>query len=227
MELIGKPSIHPLLFYTGKAAGYATWALFALKFLRLVHLPGNPFPWLAWLSCAVFLAGLAAATASLVDLGKDTRRGLPTGQTALRSGGIYRLSIVLFILALRGLGTARTSACFATAPFIGAGLSMAIFRQAPGRAFMLALPLAAAGVWLLFGERHEHQHVHGVLEHSHRHTHDDGHHGHGHPEGEAAAVHSHRHIHPELVHAHPHAPDIHHRHGHYQDGRTTKAIPKP
>lgn len=92
MELIGKTPIPPLLFYTGKAAGYTTWTLFALKFLRVVHLPGNPFPWLAWLSCAIFLAGLAITCASFIDLGRANRLGLPTGDTALRTGGIYRLS---------------------------------------------------------------------------------------------------------------------------------------
>ncbi len=144
---------------------------------------------------------------------------LPAAGTALLAGMLglacYGVSLMLFVLALRGLGTARTSAYFATAPFIGAGLSMIIFRQAPGKAFLLALPLAASGAWLLLGERHEHQHAHPDLEHNHRHFHDDGHHSHWHPE--AVAAHSHYHRHQQTVHTHPHAPDIHHRHAHDRD----------
>ena len=33
----------------------------------------------------------------------------------------YGFSLVMFVVALRGLGTARTGAYFSTAPFIGIG----------------------------------------------------------------------------------------------------------
>lgn len=60
----------------------------------------------------------------------------------------YGLSIFCYIYAQRTLGAAKTSAYYAVAPFIGAGLSLAIFRQAPSASFVAALLLMAAGAWL-------------------------------------------------------------------------------
>jgi len=40
----------------------------------------------------------------------------------------YGVSLVLFVRALRYLGTARTGAYFSTAPFVGAALSVIVFR---------------------------------------------------------------------------------------------------
>lgn len=60
----------------------------------------------------------------------------------------YGLSIRFYIYAQRGLGAAKTSAYYALAPFLGAGLSLLLFRQWPDRFFLLALPLMAAGTWL-------------------------------------------------------------------------------
>src|SRR5699024_10856742 len=49
----------------------------------------------------------------------------------------YGLSIFFYIYAQRGLGAAKTSAYYAVAPFLGAGLSLAIFRQAPSPIFLV------------------------------------------------------------------------------------------
>jgi hypothetical protein len=43
----------------------------------------------------------------------------------------HGVSIVLFVLVLRDLGTARTGAYFSTASFLGAALSLVLFREAP------------------------------------------------------------------------------------------------
>jgi drug/metabolite transporter (DMT)-like permease len=141
--------------------------------------------------------------------------GLAAIAVALLLGMVcYGLSIWLFILALRGMGAARTSALFGTAPFIGAALALVLFRGSFTWQFLAALPLMAAGTWLLVGETHAHHHAHAATAHEHRHRHDDLHHNH--PAGALAAdaSHSHWHEHPENVHVHPHLPDIHHRHGH-------------
>ena len=130
----------------------------------------------------------------------------------------YGLSLVLFVLALRSLGTARTGAYFSTAPFVGAALSFILWRDP------ITLPLAlggvcmALGVWLHVSERHEHEHVHEPLEHEHVHVHDE-HHQHVHGPDDPVlqtpdAPHSHWHRHEPLTHTHLHVPDIHHRHGH-------------
>ena len=135
---------------------------------------------------------------------------------AIFFGGVlgYGISLVLFVLALRGLGTARTGAYFSTAPFIGALVAVLVFGESPSLAFWLASALMGLGVWLHLTERHAHQHVHEPMEHAHQHTHDE-HHQHEHPpELQGRAAHSHLHQHAALSHKHPHFPDIHHRHPH-------------
>jgi len=126
----------------------------------------------------------------------------------------YGLSLVLFVMALRHLGTARTAAYFSLAPFIGTGASIAIMREPMTPALVVAGALMAAGAWLHLSERHEHEHAHEALAHSHAHRHDE-HHQHDHEPGiDTAEPHAHWHVHAPMVHKHPHYPDIHHRHGH-------------
>ena len=126
----------------------------------------------------------------------------------------YGLSLVLFVRALRQLGTARTAAYFSSAPFVGAALSLVVFRERPALGLLAGAALMAFGVVLHLTERHAHEHRHEPLEHEHLHTHDE-HHQHTHsPDDPPDEPHSHPHRHEPMVHAHPHYPDIHHRHGH-------------
>ena len=135
---------------------------------------------------------------------------------ALALGALsYGLSIVLFIRAMRGMGAARTSALFSTAPLAGIILSLLIFRVLPGWIFVPALVLAALGTWLLVNEQHQHKHVHAAVTHEHAHSHTDGHHDHKHDEN-AFSKHSHVHEHPLQIHDHAHLPDTDHRHAHEQ-----------
>lgn len=126
----------------------------------------------------------------------------------------YGLSLVLFVIALRHLGTARTSAYFATAPFLGA--LAAVFTLSEPVTFQLLAGgiVMAAGVWLHLMERHEHEHLHEPMSHSHPHTHDE-HHRHSHDGSEPSGEpHTHFHKHERLRHTHPHVPDMHHVHHH-------------
>lgn len=126
----------------------------------------------------------------------------------------YGVSLTLFIVALRHLGTARTGAYFSVAPFFGAALALPLLGERPGVEFWAAGALMALGVWLHVSERHEHPHVHEEMEHTHEHEH-DAHHRHAHEfawDGREPHVHPHRHV--RLVHSHPHYPDLHHRHRH-------------
>ncbi len=126
----------------------------------------------------------------------------------------YGVSLALFVVGLRTLGTARTGAYFSVAPFFGVVLSLLLWPQLPGLAFWLAACLMAVGIWLHVSERHEHIHTHESLEHDHLHRHDE-HHQHEHPVGEPVTEpHAHLHRHKPLTHKHPHYPDIHHRHEH-------------
>ncbi|MDP9361139.1 MAG: DMT family transporter [Acidobacteriota bacterium] len=129
----------------------------------------------------------------------------------------YGVSLVAFVLALRQLGTARTGAYFSTAPFVGALLSLIVFRERPTSSLIIAAVLMGIGVWLHVSERHEHDHRHEATEHDHPHVH-DVHHQHAHAPDDPPVTdptpHTHRHRHRPLVHSHPHYPDIHHRHAH-------------
>lgn len=65
----------------------------------------------------------------------------------------YGLSIFFYVYAQRLLGAARTSAYYAIAPFIGAFLSLIIFREMPQVTFFLALLLMAVGAWLCSSDK--------------------------------------------------------------------------
>lgn len=126
----------------------------------------------------------------------------------------YGVSLVLFVVALRQIGTARTGAYFSVAPFFGGLVAVLLLREAVTVQIVAAGSLMALGVWLHLTERHEHEHGHEETAHEHRHVHDQ-HHQHSHdgsePPGEP---HSHWHVHAQLRHSHAHFPDIHHRHEH-------------
>ena len=126
----------------------------------------------------------------------------------------YGVSLALFVLALRHLGTARTGAYFSTAPFFGAVVAIIVLREPLTLQLLMAGLLMALGVWLHVTEHHEHEHVHEPMEHAHPHTH-DAHHQHEHsPDDPAGEPHTHTHRHARLKHTHPHAPDMHHTHEH-------------
>ena len=125
----------------------------------------------------------------------------------------YGLSLMLFVIGLRHLGTARTGAYFSIAPFFGALLAV-LMGEPVTLTLLVAGGLMATGIWLHLTERHEHEHAHEAMTHEHEHVHDE-HHQHEHAEPVAPGT-SHRHVHTHqpLVHKHSHFPDTHHRHGH-------------
>jgi drug/metabolite transporter (DMT)-like permease len=167
----------------------------------------------------VELKGLIAGPCNLL-LGLSIGAAVPEVSTILIAGIVgflgYGISLALFVVALRHLGTARTGAYFSTAPFIGSAVAVI----ALGEPFTLQLAIAgmlmAFGVWLHLTEHHEHQHIHDETAHAHPHVHDE-HHQHTHsavdPPGEP---HTHFHEHGRMQHSHPHVPDMHHRHRHMQ-----------
>jgi drug/metabolite transporter (DMT)-like permease len=168
----------------------------------------------ATLAC---LKGLAAGTVNLV-LAMAFASPFPSLAGWLGAGLLgllgYGVSLVLFIVALRNLGTARTGAYFSVAPFFGAAIALTMLGERPGAAFWIAAALMALGVWLHISEHHEHAHVHDELAHSHEHIHDE-HHQHPHGSGwDGREPHVHSHRHAPLAHSHPHYPDLHHRHTH-------------
>lgn len=126
----------------------------------------------------------------------------------------YGLSLVLFIVGLRHLGTARNGAYFALAPFVGVAASWLLLEERLNAQLLVAAALMLLGLVLHLTEEHSHEHVHEELVHTHEHEHDD-HHQHDHPPGiDPRAPHVHEHRHPWLIHTHAHTPDLHHRHAH-------------
>ncbi|HEV8441791.1 MAG TPA: DMT family transporter [Methylomirabilota bacterium] len=163
------------------------------------------------------LKGVSAGTVNVaIALGSGSAMPSPSTLAAAAAVGWagYGISLVLFVLALRHIGAARTGAYFSLAPFFGALMAAALLGERLTPQLVAGGLLMAVGVWFHLTERHEHEHQHEALEHEHRHAH-DAHHQHDHdgtePPGEP---HTHWHAHAGLRHAHPHFPDVHHRHPH-------------
>ncbi|WP_336489522.1 DMT family transporter [Methylobacterium nigriterrae] len=161
------------------------------------------------------IKGLAAGSVNLM-LGLGRGASLPSIGTISAAAVIgfvgVGVSLVLFILALRHLGTARTGAYFSLAPFIGAVIALILLREPVTAQLVVAGLLMGLGLWLHLAERHDHEHEHEAMEHEHSHVHDE-HHQHAH-DGPVTEPHSHRHRHEPMRHKHVHYPDLHHRHGH-------------
>lgn len=108
----------------------------------------------------------------------------------------YGVSIFLYIRAQDVLGAAKTSACYAVAPFIGAACSMLIMRERCDAFFLIAAFIMLFGSILVVYDtivrRHVHVHTHTItcdvngthqvitITHEHSHYHLDGQDGHTH-----------------------------------------------
>jgi drug/metabolite transporter (DMT)-like permease len=165
------------------------------------------------IACAKGLIAGPASVALAIYYGAE----LPSLVRIIQSGAVgfigYGVSLTLFVVALRNLGTARTGAYFSLAPFIGAALAVALGAPVTG-ILLAAAVLMGAGLWLHLTENHAHVHQHDPLTHEHVHEHDEHHrHSHG-REWDGKGPHSHVHVHERLSHAHAHYPDVHHRHEH-------------
>jgi drug/metabolite transporter (DMT)-like permease len=168
-------------------------------------------------SQSTFWKGLVAGATNLAIgmLLAPLQASIPPVLAALCVGVFaYGASIVLYISAAQRLGATRAQIAFASAPFFGALLSVALLAEPITPAQIAAGMLFITAIVLFALEQHSHQHTHAAIEHEHSHRHDDGHHDHVHPGLPAATRHSHRHRHAPLEHAHPHWPDLHHRHAH-------------
>jgi drug/metabolite transporter (DMT)-like permease len=172
------------------------------------------------LTDATWLAAVKGGVAGPVNLALAFLLGatLPPAWSIAAAMGVgllaYGVSLVLFIVAMRHVGTARAGAYFSIAPFFGAVLAL-VLGETLTIPLLIAALLMAFGVWLHLTERHEHEHTHEAITHDHWHRHDDGHHEHEHDEPVAPGVrHRHSHTHEAVTHRHEHYPDSHHRHRH-------------
>lgn len=171
------------------------------------------------LSDATWIASIKGLVAGTVNLLIALLIGaawspLPNVLSAMMVGLLaYGVSLSLFVLALRHLGTARTGAYFSVAPFFGAVLAV-LMGEAVTMPLLVAGALMAIGTWLHLTEHHTHKHTHEEILHDHEHVHDE-HHQHVHDSPVTPGVkHRHSHRHVPLIHTHLHFPDMHHRHRH-------------
>lgn len=171
------------------------------------------------LTDAAWIASVKGLVAGSVNLGLAWALGERPPALVPLAGAMavgflaYGVSLALFVVCLRHLGTARTGAYFSVAPFFGTLLAW-LLGDTITWPLVVAGGLMALGVWLHLTERHQHTHRHEALEHTH-----DAHHQHSHPEGRdtgatGAEKHTHWHQHSPMEHSHAHFPDAHHRHGH-------------
>jgi drug/metabolite transporter (DMT)-like permease len=209
-----------VLAWPGEASFGAAWPALAVLGACFAWALDNNLTRKVSLADATWIAackGWAAGVVNLMIAATMTDRWPPVG-TLLAAGCVgwlsYGVSLALFVVGLRHLGTARTGAYFSVAPFVGALIAMPLLGEPITPRLLLAGGLMALGVWLHLTERHEHEHTHEAVEHEHEHVH-DAHHQHAHEVPVAPDMrHSHRHRHDPLTHAHPHFPDAHHRHTH-------------
>ena len=208
------------LSWTGQLEAGVPWSSLAIIGACLAWAIDNNLTRKVSAGDPVQIAMLKGLVAGSVNTGLALALGakLPAASSLLATGVVgffgYGVSLTLFVLALRHIGTARTGAYFSIAPFVGAAISILFLGDTLTIGFIAAAVLMALGVWLHLTEHHGHEHRHEPLEHEHLHTHDE-HHQHAHrPDDPPGEPHTHSHRHEELVHTHPHYPDIHHRHEH-------------
>jgi drug/metabolite transporter (DMT)-like permease len=169
---------------------------------------------------ASFLAMVKGIAAGVTNVALALAAGvaIPGFGSAFAAGVLgflsYGSSLVLFVIALRHLGTARTGAYFSVAPFAGAVIALLLLAEPLTPQLAAAALLMGIGVWLHITERHVHEHTHDAFEHDHVHEHDE-HHQHAHDAPVAPGTrHRHHHRHERMTHTHAHYPDAHHRHRH-------------
>jgi drug/metabolite transporter (DMT)-like permease len=209
-----------VLSWPGEARFGEVWPALAVLGACLAWALDNNLTRRVSLGHATWIAAVKGLAAGSANLAVAFALGARLPPSAALAGALllgllsYGVSLTLFVLALRGLGAARTGAYFSIAPFFGALVAIALLDEPLTPRLIVAGTLMAVGVWLHLTERHSHEHTHLPLEHDHEHVHDE-HHQHDHDSPVPAGTrHAHRHRHERLTHAHPHYPDAHHRHDH-------------
>lgn len=131
-------------------------------------------------------SGLGALTIAFIR--KETLPSHLSIALALLLGFVaYGLSIFLYVRAQNVLGTAKTSAYYAVAPFIGALLSFLFLKEKLTWMYLAALAVMILGTLLVVVDTLIRNHVH-VHTHTFTHTHDGSTHTH-------TVTHSHAHHH--------------------------------
>jgi len=208
-----------VLSWSGEARFAGLWPTLAVLGACLAWGIDNNLTRKVSLTDATWIASMKGLVSGAVNLVLAFSLGasmpaLPTLAGAMVVGLLaYGVSLTLFVVALRHLGTARTGAYFSVAPFFGALLAL-LMGDSVTMPLLVVGALMALGVWLHLTEHHEHGHAHAEMVHDHEHTHDEHHqHEHDYPVT-PGSKHRHLHRHEPMTHEHPHFPDVHHQHLH-------------
>jgi protein-S-isoprenylcysteine O-methyltransferase Ste14 len=92
MNIIGKTTIHPFFFFTGKIVGYLVWTTSLVSLLGYPISFRQPNEGLLLLSYILFAIALILSAISILNLGRSTTLGLPLKKTEFKTGGLYRYS---------------------------------------------------------------------------------------------------------------------------------------
>lgn len=92
MELIGKATINPWLFYSGKICGYFTWIVLGLSIKGIINISMVDMAVFRYAAGAAAAAGFVLIILSFIWLGRSVRLGLPAEKTSIKTTGIYSIS---------------------------------------------------------------------------------------------------------------------------------------
>jgi protein-S-isoprenylcysteine O-methyltransferase Ste14 len=92
MNLIGKATINPILFYSGKISGYITWIIYLLLIFKIDFIDRGTYIYNDYISYIILIIGLLFSILSIINLGSSTRLGLPSEDTVFKTNGLYKLS---------------------------------------------------------------------------------------------------------------------------------------
>jgi len=92
MDLKGKPTINPILFYSGKISGYITWIILFLLIFNVNLIERISIIYKDYIAFIILLTGLIFVVLSLINLGRSTRLGLPSKNTVFKTNGLYKIS---------------------------------------------------------------------------------------------------------------------------------------
>jgi drug/metabolite transporter (DMT)-like permease len=118
------------------------------------------------LSDTTWIACLKGVVAGSVNLGLALVLGAKWPSFLHAAGSMivgliaYGISLVLFVVGLRHLGTARTGAYYSIAPFFGAVLAIILLHERLSIQLAAAGTFMALGLWLHLTEKHVHSHIH-------------------------------------------------------------------
>ncbi len=92
MHLIGKATINPIWFYSGKFAGYLIWVALPLSITNVIDFRGCRTEFLDYTSYILAGVGIVVTIISILNLGRSTTLGIPIKETTFKKDGLYKVS---------------------------------------------------------------------------------------------------------------------------------------